>query len=206
MKIRMALLGLVVSCSAMAGQSHAPTPKPTPTPTPVPTTVTVTDNAAAQAAARAAAQASAAAQAAAKSNSDSTANNAATNAATNTADNGGNSLSTTTNTKALALGLAPLVAAPAIALACMETTAGKGAFGAGVTGRNKLNAQCLAFTQCMSMVDKYQQLGQIALAVQKLDTCDGSQTEGRTVVLQQDLSIYATKEQVNRMYQQSQSK
>jgi hypothetical protein len=73
----------------------------------------------------------------------------------------------------LALGLPGQTAAPAVAGECLEHERGGSGLSIGVTGRTRLNKDCMAFKQCVALADRYQAWGQLQLAVEQLAKCGG---------------------------------
>jgi hypothetical protein len=79
--------------------------------------------------------------------------------------------------KSLALALPGLVAAPAVPGQCLEHLRGGGALSAGVTGRTRLNEECLKRVQCLAIADRYASWGFYDSAAKQLETCGGVNVE-----------------------------
>lgn len=161
MKSLAILLLAMTAVPAVAGGSKSPTPAPT-TPDPAPTSTSSAD-ASADAAATAAADASSRAVAAQQQRQE----QAQSQDASSTVY-GDTSRYTS---RAYALALPGLTAAPAVAGECLEHTRGGGFLGGGVTGGTKLQKQCLNHVQCMDRADRLAAWGQIELAVRELQAC-----------------------------------
>lgn len=73
--------------------------------------------------------------------------------------------------RAYALALPGLTAAPAVAGECLEHSRGGGFLGGGVTGGTKLQKQCMEHVRCMDRADRLAAWGQIHLAVRELQAC-----------------------------------
>ena len=114
----------------------------------------------------------------------------------------GSNLSTSYNSdydsRAYALALPGLTAAPAVATECLRHTRGMGGLSIGVTGGTKFDEDCLENVKCIAIADRYAAWGQVALAVEQLATCGGV---GATEIAPTDLSEYATKEELHRVFE-----
>ncbi len=83
---------------------------------------------------------------------------------------GGGNSSSTWNSDAWALAL-PGAAPAAVVSECHESQGGITVLGSGRGGKSRINQDCLAFVQCMQLVDKYAQLGGSAMALRQLELC-----------------------------------
>lgn len=79
----------------------------------------------------------------------------------------------TYRSRALAVSLPGLVAAPAVPGECRIHTRGIGAFSAGVTGGTKLDKPCLDRQHCLNLADRFAAWGYLEAAARQLATCDG---------------------------------
>lgn len=79
----------------------------------------------------------------------------------------------TYRSRALALSLPGVVAAPAVAGVCLEHLRGGGAASIGVTGRTKLNELCMQREQCLAVADRMFAWGARTDALRQLATCGG---------------------------------
>lgn len=82
--------------------------------------------------------------------------------------------------RAYALALPGLTAAPAVAGECLEHSRGGGFLGGGVTGGTKLQKQCMDHVRCMDRADRLAAWGQIQLAVRELQACGAVKGEVAT--------------------------
>lgn len=184
-----ALLTLLSGAALAGGSKHSPPPKPTPTPAPQQPAPQADADSAAQAAAHAAAEAQAAADAAAEAaavaaqQQRQSAVAAGGKGGTGTGGAGGNAAGTGTvsvegdrstySSRALALALPGLVAAPPVPGECLEHRAGWGFASGGKTGATKLQALCMEQRHCLAMADRYAAWQRIDLAEQQLQKCGG---------------------------------
>lgn len=125
--------------------------------------------------------------------------------AASTSDSGGNQLGVNSDFRSLALALPGLTPSPAGG-DCQITTASKGAFGIGASGRIKYAEECLAFQQCVALADRYAAWGQVALAVQQLEQCGGLQGAVIAPVTEPAPVEYVTREEMERVFRVSQGK
>ncbi len=107
----------------------------------------------------------------------------------------------TYRSKALAVSLPGLVAAPAVPGECRIHTRGIGAFSAGVTGGTKLDKPCMDRQHCLNVADRLAAWGYLEAAARQLAACDGVEltpADKRTVDLPPtaDLSEYAKRDEV----------
>lgn len=123
---------------------------------------------------------------------------------------GGNSLSTAyeSRDRALALALPGQTAAPAVAGECLEHTRGGSGLSIGVSGRTRINRECMEFVQCVALADRYAAWGQLQLAVEQLERCGGvpapaalNTAQSRTA---DDRPV--TREEVHRMFREAMAK
>lgn len=93
----------------------------------------------------------------------------------NGGDSGGNTLSTAyeSRDRALAFALPGQTGAPAVAGECLEHLRGGSGASIGVSGRTRINRECMEFQQCIALADRYASWGQFQLAVEQLEKCGG---------------------------------
>jgi hypothetical protein len=83
----------------------------------------------------------------------------------------------TYRSRALAVSLPGLVAAPAVPGECRIHTRGWGGFSVGATGGTKLDATCMAHQHCLALADRYAAWGRVDAAAAQLETCGGVHVE-----------------------------
>lgn len=123
---------------------------------------------------------------------------------------GGNSLSTAyeSRDRALALALPGQTAAPAVAGECLEHTRGGSGLSIGVSGRTRINRECMEFVQCVALADRYAAWGQLQLAVEQLERCGGVPAPA-SINTAQSLAADdrpVTREEVHRMFREALAK
>lgn len=79
----------------------------------------------------------------------------------------------TYRSRALAISLPGLVAAPAVTGDCRIHTRGIGALSAGVTGGTKLERDCMNDKQCLAIADRYAAVGMFQAMANTLEQCGG---------------------------------
>lgn len=77
------------------------------------------------------------------------------------------------DSKALALSLPGLVAAPAVPGECRLHTRGWGGFSAGATGGTKFDEKCMAHQHCLNLADRLAAWGYLQAAARQLNACEG---------------------------------
>jgi hypothetical protein len=114
----------------------------------------------------------------------------------------------TYRSRALAVSLPGLVAAPAVPGECRIHTRGVGAFSAGVTGGTKLDKGCMDRQHCLNLADRLAAWGYVGAAARQLAACDGVTLESTDQVQRAeggsahrgdqsiDMSKYPTREEV----------
>src|SRR5690606_12221271 len=119
-----------------------------------------------------------------------------------------NSTSYESRDRALALALPGQTAAPAVAGECLEHTRGGSGLSIGVSGRTRINRECMEFVQCVALADRYAAWGQLQLAVEQLERCGGvpapaalNTAQSRTA---DDRPV--TREEVHRMFREALAK
>src|SRR5690606_8393678 len=121
---------------------------------------------------------------------------------------GGNALSTSfeSRDRALAVALPGQTGAPAVAGECLEHTRGGSGLSIGVSGRTRINEDCMAFVQCVALADRYAAWGQLQLAVEQLERCGGVPArEIETPTLAAD-EQYVTREELERAFRAATAK
>lgn len=126
-------------------------------------------------------------------------------------DSGGNTLATSyeSRDRALALALPGQTGAPAVAGECLEHLRGGSGASIGVSGRTRINRECMEFQQCIAIADRYAQWGQLQLAVEQLEQCGG--VEGAVIaapppVVESTNTAFVTREEFERAYRDLLSK
>lgn len=200
------LLALLASSAAWAGDKK-------PAPTPAPTSPTSAEQNQAQGQLQGQVQGqdqqqAAIAGAAATSSSGAEASSVANGGAGGYS--GGNSLSTAyeSRDRALALALPGQTAAPAVAGECLEHTRGGSGLSIGVSGRTRINRECMEFVQCVALADRYAAWGQLQLAVEQLERCGGVPAPA-SINTAQSLAADdrpVTREEVHRMFREALAK
>ena len=90
--------------------------------------------------------------------------------------------------------------APAVAGECLEHTRGGSGLSIGVSGRTRINRECMEFVQCVALADRYAAWGQLQLAVEQLERCGGVPArEIETPTLASDQQ-YVTREELERAF------
>lgn len=200
------LLALLASSAAWAGDKK-------PAPTPAPTSPTSAEQNQAQGQLQGQVQGqdqqqAAIAGAAATSSSGAEASSVANGGAGGYS--GGNSLSTAyeSRDRALALALPGQTAAPAVAGECLEHTRGGSGLSIGVSGRTRINRECMEFVQCVALADRYAAWGQLQLAVEQLERCGGVPAPAalNTAQSRTEDDRPVTREEVHRMFREAMAK
>lgn len=200
------LLALLASSAAWAGDKK-------PAPTPAPTSPTSAEQNQAQGQLQGQVQGqdqqqAAIAGAAATSSSGAEASSVANGGAGGYS--GGNSLSTAYDSRdrALALALPGQTAAPAVAGECLEHTRGGSGLSIGVSGRTRINRECMEFVQCVALADRYAAWGQLQLAVEQLERCGGVPAPAalNTAQSRTEDDRPVTREEVYRMFREAMAK
>lgn len=114
-----------------------------------------------------------------------------------------NSTSFDSRDRALALALPGQTAAPAVAGECLEHLRGGSGASIGVSGRTRINRECMEFQQCVALADRYAAWGQLQLAVEQLAKCGGVQ--GAVIaappsVVESTNTAFVTREEFERAY------
>lgn len=120
-------------------------------------------------------------------------------------NSGGNTLATAyeSRDRALALALPGQTAAPAVAGECLEHDRGGSGLSIGVTGRTRINRDCMEFVQCVAIADRYAAWGQLQLAVEQLEQCGGVEDavlEAPAEVDEATSQAFVTREEFERAY------
>lgn len=79
----------------------------------------------------------------------------------------------TYRSRALALSLPGLVAAPAVGGNCLEHSRGMGGLSIGVTGGTKLQEKCMDRQHCLSIADRFGAVGMFEAMAEQLTSCGG---------------------------------
>jgi len=124
-------------------------------------------------------------------------------------NSGGNTLSTAyeSRDRAIALALPGQTGAPAVTGECLEHLRGGSGASIGVSGRTRINRECMQFVQCVAIADRYAAWGQLRLAVEQLERCGG--VRARELELPATLAAerdYVTREELERVFEASLAK
>lgn len=145
-----------------------------------------------------AARADAAARSSSRSTSASHSNSASQSSSDNAVAVEGDQ--NTYRSRAIAVSLPGLVAAPPVPGECLEHYAGYGAFSAGKTGYTRLNKACLEDQRCLALADRFALWGYFDAAARQLATCGGVAPGEQSITVtdhaQQDSTNFATKDDI----------
>lgn len=171
-------LAITLALGNQAGATGSKTPKPVPPPSSSPSS----SESAAIAELRAELRNTQAQIAASRATSNSRSASDSTSSATSGDATSNNSVdvegdSSSFKSRALALSLPGLVAAPAVPGQCLEHHAGWGIASAGKTGFTRFAEACIKQIQCLARADRYFAWGEKDLALAQLAACDGIDTE-----------------------------
>jgi len=126
-------------------------------------------------------------------------------------NSGGNTFENSTSfhsrDRALALALPGQTGAPAVTGECLEHLRGGSGASIGVSGRTRINRECMQFVQCVAIADRYAAWGQLRLAVEQLERCGGVRAGElelpATLAAERD---YVTREELERVFEASLAK